>query len=91
MVDLINSVQKNSLKSLAPWPAAVWSMLALEHYTPTLLTLPASLTSSHWLLEHASVNLATLTTMVYVVTYLLMDPIAGSKAILTSFNTVISS
>jgi hypothetical protein len=64
-------------------------MLALEHYTPTLLTLPASLTSSHWLLEHASVNLATLTTMAYVVTYLLMDPIAGSKAILTSFNTEI--
>jgi hypothetical protein len=56
-------------------------MLALEHYTPTLLALPASLTSSHWLLEHASVNLATLTTMVYVVTYLLMDPVAGSKAI----------
>jgi hypothetical protein len=64
-------------------------MLALEHYTPTLLALPASLTSSHWLLEHASVNLATLTTLVYVVTYLLMDPIAGSKAILTSSNTVI--
>ncbi len=56
-------------------------MLALEHYTPTLLALPVSLTSSHWLLEHASVNLATLTTLVYVVTYLLMDPIAGSKVI----------
>jgi hypothetical protein len=84
MVDLINSVQKNSVKFLAPWPAVVWSMLALGHYTPTLLTLPASLTSSHWLLEHASVNLATLTTLVYVVTYLLMDPIAGSKAILAS-------
>ncbi len=62
-------------------------MLALEHYTPTLLALPVSLTSSHWLLEHASVNLATLTTLVYVVTYLLMDPIAGSKTILTFFNT----
>ena len=59
------------------WHCSVWSLLALEHYTPSLLALPESLTSSHWLLQHASINLATITTLVYVVTYIIMDPLAG--------------
>ena len=67
----------------------VWSLLALQHLTPTLVTLPASLTSSHWLLEHASINLATLTTLIYVVTYLIMDPLAGGKDILSNDNILI--
>jgi hypothetical protein len=51
--------------------------MALQHYTPSLASLPTSITSSNWLLEHATLNMAAFTTLIYAVTYLIMDPLAG--------------
>jgi hypothetical protein len=67
----------------------VWSLLALQQYSPSLISLPASLTSAHWLLEHATINLATVTTLIYVITYLIMDPIAGGEDRQLSLTVVI--
>jgi hypothetical protein len=72
---------------LKGWHCSVWSLLALQQYTPSLMSLPVSLTSAHWLLEHATINLATLTTLIYVITYLIMDPIAGGMSFLCHYIT----
>merc|ERR1712128_181073 len=54
----------------------VWSGLALFHNTPVFLDPPAVL-SSVPLIGNLPINISMVTT-IYVITYVLMDPIAGS-------------
>ena len=49
----------------------------LFQYSPALMPMPAAVTSSSWLLETASLNLAAVMTAIYVTCYLIMDPVAG--------------
>ena len=54
----------------------VWSGLALQHYAPAFMDAPAVLTKIPLL--GMPINIAMITTLIYVVTYVLMDPIAGT-------------
>ena len=53
----------------------VWSALALQHYAPVFMDTPSVLAKIP-LLGTMPINIALVTTMIYVVTYVLMDPIA---------------
>jgi len=55
----------------------VATILVLLQYSPALMPMPAAVTSSSWLLETASLNLAAVMTAIYVTCYLIMDPVAG--------------
>eukprot|EP00092_Neocalanus_flemingeri_P023378 GFUD01025346.1.p1 GENE.GFUD01025346.1~~GFUD01025346.1.p1 ORF type:complete len:203 (+),score=48.74 GFUD01025346.1:158-766(+) len=55
----------------------VWSGLALQHHAPVFMDAPAALAKVP-LLGNLPINIAMITTLIYVVTYVLMDPIAGS-------------
>ncbi|XP_023325170.1 uncharacterized endoplasmic reticulum membrane protein C16E8.02 [Eurytemora carolleeae] len=52
----------------------VWSGQVLLQFTPSLVSTPAMVSS--WC-EHIHLNFAALTTLIYVIAYLLMDPLAG--------------
>ena len=58
---------------------SVWSGMCLLHSTPALAGAPGALASVP-LVGGTPVNLQLLVTTIYVVTYVLMDPVAGSLA-----------
>jgi len=55
----------------------VWTLLALFQYTPSLMVTPSCVSSAHPLLEHVQINIPLLVTLIYAVSYIIMDPIAG--------------
>jgi len=58
------------------WPILI-TALALFQYTPSFIATPSCVSSLHPLLQHVSINFPLVITLVYVVSYVLMDPIAG--------------
>ena len=54
----------------------VWSGMALQHMLGVFAPAPTSLASLP-LLGGVPITLATITTAIYVVSYLMMDPVAG--------------
>nr|ALS04675.1 endoplasmic reticulum membrane protein YGL010W [Pseudodiaptomus poplesia] len=59
----------------------IWQILytttALLQMTPAFGVVPAEVSEIHWSLNHLNINAALLITLVYVVTYVIMDPVAG--------------
>ena len=55
----------------------VWSGLALQHHAPVFMDPPSALTNIP-LVGNVPINIAMITTLIYVVTYVIMDPIAGT-------------
>ena len=55
----------------------VWSGLVLIHHSPEFMESPKSLAALP-LIGNIPVNMSLIITLIYVVTYVLMDPIAGS-------------
>jgi len=55
----------------------LWSSIALLQYTPAILPTPSFVTSLSPALADVSINLAFAWSMIYIVSYLLMDPVAG--------------
>jgi len=56
----------------------LWSGLAIMQYTPALMETPTFITSISPLFKNVSINIALLQSLIYMVAYPLMDPIAGT-------------
>ena len=54
-----------------------WTALVFQHYTPAFIETPDAIAKVPFI-GGLPLNLATITTLVYVVSYVLMDPVAGS-------------
>ncbi len=63
---------------LTLWISRFSSKPFVLKFTPSLVSTPAMVSS--WC-EHIHLNFAALTTLIYVIAYLLMDPLAGGKYI----------
>ena len=55
----------------------LWSFLALGHYAPAFMDAP-DVFNNLPLVGNLPINISMITSLVYVVTYVLMDPIAGT-------------
>ena len=62
-----------------PFLVSVWSGMCLFHMTPQLAEAPELLTKVPFI-GGTPVNLTLMVTLIYVVTYVLMDPMAGTLA-----------